>query len=54
MGMKTGFRINGTVCARILFLSAALLMIGAGLYRNEAATVWNKGINICLECVGIG
>ena len=39
-----------TVCC----LTAALLMIGLGLCRGEADTVLHKGINLCLECVGIG
>ena len=38
----------------ILLLILAVFMIGFGVYRTEAATVLNKGINICLECVGIG
>ena len=35
-------------------VAAALLMIGLGLWRGEAATVLQKGIHLCLECVGIG
>ena len=33
---------------------AAILLMGIGVWRNEAAVVLSKGINICLECVGIG
>lgn len=38
----------------LFFLAAAILMMGAGIYRGEADTVLSKGINLCLECVGIG
>ena len=38
----------------VFFLTIAVVMIGIGIWRDEAATVLSKGINICLECVGIG
>lgn len=40
--------------ATIIWITAAVLLIGIGIYREEAAMVLNKGINICLECIGIG
>lgn len=38
----------------IMLLTASFFLMVIGIYRNETATVLNKGINICLECVGIG
>ena len=29
-------------------------MMGFGLWRGEGDVVLSKGINLCLECVGIG
>ncbi|MDE7324562.1 MAG: thioredoxin [Lachnospiraceae bacterium] len=36
------------------FLLASALMIAYGASRGEVETVWNKAVNICLECIGLG
>lgn len=36
----------------ILLLS--IVFIVAGVYLGEVRTIFNKAINICLECIGIG
>jgi hypothetical protein len=38
----------------VWILAAALLMMGFGLWRGEGDVVLSKGINLCMECVGIG
>ncbi|MDD6061643.1 MAG: CD1871A family CXXC motif-containing protein [Oscillospiraceae bacterium] len=38
----------------ILLLAAAVVCIGIGVCGSEPASVLNKAIHICLECIGIG
>ncbi|WP_278183984.1 CD1871A family CXXC motif-containing protein [Lachnoclostridium phytofermentans] len=38
----------------IFLFFSAITLIGIGAFRGEALEVLNKGINLCLECVGIG
>ena len=39
---------------QVLFLLAAVMMIGYGAWRGEAGTVFTKAIRLCMECVAIG
>ena len=38
----------------IVFLVTSFVLILYGILDNEVVTVFNKAINICLECIGIG
>ncbi|GMQ56340.1 CD1871A family CXXC motif-containing protein [Vallitalea sediminicola] len=39
---------------RILLITISLVFIGIGIYRGELNNAFNKAINVCLECIGIG
>lgn len=32
----------------------ALVLMMIGIANGECATVFNKAVNICMECIGIG
>lgn len=39
---------------RIALIIISIIMIGVGYFNNEFSVVFNKAVNICLECIGIG
>ena len=45
---------HGKKAAQVTLLLAGAAMLCFGVWRGEAATVLNKAIKLCLECVGIG
>ena len=47
-------RLFGSPSAGICIAVIGLLMMGLGIYRGEMAIVFEKAINICMECIGIG
>ena len=40
--------------ARISILVIAVIFIITGIYNGGAEDVFNKAINICTECIGLG
>ena len=38
----------------IIAAAAGLFMMGWGIYRGEMSVVFEKAVNICMECIGIG
>lgn len=38
------------ICA----VGVGLLFLCFGIYRGEADVVFEKAVNICMECIGIG
>ena len=38
----------------LIFLVIGIVFVTIGIYREEIVIVLDKGINLCLECVGIG
>ena len=38
----------------MLLILIGIVFVVIGIYRGEVFAVLSRGINICLECVGIG
>ncbi|MGI6173896.1 MAG: CD1871A family CXXC motif-containing protein [Christensenellales bacterium] len=45
--------MKNTVITAAIFI-AAVGLIAYGIYTKEAAEVFRKAVNICLECIGVG
>ena len=39
---------------RIALFLVAVIMLAVGIADGEVQTVFQKAVNICLECIGIG
>lgn len=39
---------------RLVLLTAAVLLLTAGIFHNGPADIKNKAVRICYECIGIG
>ena len=42
------------VLMQVTLLVVGLAMMGAGVLRGELVEIFQKGILVCLECIGIG
>ncbi len=47
-------KVNKYAVIRICVLILAAVFIAVGVWHGEVTAVFEKGIHICLECLGIG
>ena len=45
---------NNKVSGQVLGLCVAAVILIYGVSRGETAIIFNKAVNICLECIGLG
>jgi phosphate starvation-inducible membrane PsiE len=43
-----------TVSVRIILITAAVLLLTAGVLLGDNAAIFRKAVFICMECIGIG
>lgn len=44
----------GKMILNIVLIIASFALIMYGIFDKEVVTVFQKAVNICLECIGIG
>ena len=45
---------NKSSAVTVIMLFVGILFLSVGIFRGESIIVFEKAVNICLECIGIG